>query len=160
MTKAIRSLVSKSALEQLVSEALQQGIQKLVVGAVIKRNGKYLLIERVPADFMGGLVELPSGTVDPGEDLLTALVREVKEETGLDAKSVLFLTESFDYLSGSGKKTRQFNFVIEVGAGDVVLNPAEHRAYYFVSPMDNEFAKLNTSEAVRRVIGAVERRGD
>ena len=84
----MHSKIKNTLLEQLISESKAQGIQKLVVGAVIKLDGKFLLLERMPSDFMGGLVELPSGAVDSGEDLLTALAREVQEETGLLVKSV------------------------------------------------------------------------
>jgi len=50
------------------------------VGAVIKRDGKYLLIDRVnvPLGFAG-----IAGHVDEGESVVDALVREVREESGL-----------------------------------------------------------------------------
>ena len=76
-------MVDSKLIDTLVSTAKQDGIEKLVVGCVIEMNGKILLLRRVPDDFMGGLVELPSGTVDPDEDLITALKRETAEETGL-----------------------------------------------------------------------------
>lgn len=146
------SNVDDALTEQLLAEAKAQGIQKLVVGAVIKQGEKFLLLERVPSDFMGGLVELPSGTVDTGEHLLAALRREVEEETGLRVKSVLVYLGSFDYTSGSGKKTRQFSFLVETESGEIKLSTNEHCAYYLVAPQDKEFPKLNISEATREVL--------
>lgn len=144
--------VDNNTIKQLVATAKQDGVQKLVVGAVIRRDDKFLLLERIPSDFMGGLVELPSGTVDAGEDLLAALAREVQEETGLAVTSVLAYLGPFDYTSGSGKKTRQFNFLVETAPGEVKLEPTEHQAYYFVVPSDVAFNTLNISDATKEVI--------
>lgn len=142
---------------QLVSDSKKDGVQKVVVGAVIRRGDKFLLLERAPSDFMGGLVELPSGAVDAGEDLLMALAREVQEETGLVIKTVLIYLGSFDYMSGSGKKTRQFNFFVETYAGEVKLEPTEHQAYHLVAPSDEAFTTLNISDATKTVIKTASR---
>lgn len=95
---------------------------------VVQHSGRVLLLRRPADDFMGGIYELPSGKVDPGEDLHTALVREVREETGLDITAVTAYLGSFDYLSGSGKTSRQLTFAVDVAAtAPVVLT--EHDEY-------------------------------
>lgn len=48
-------------------------------GLVSNRRGDYLLINR------NGLWDLPKGHQDPGEDIRTTALREVREETGIDA---------------------------------------------------------------------------
>ena len=58
-------------------------IQKVVVGGVISFENKILCLKRDSGDFMGGLVELPSGGVDSGEELISSLKREVFEESGI-----------------------------------------------------------------------------
>ena len=105
-------------LEQLNAEAERDGMQQLVVGAVVHRDGKVLLLQRPENDFMRGIFELPSGKVEPGERLDTALVREVDEETGLSVSAIHDYLGSFDYQRGSGKKSRQFNFAVEVAASE------------------------------------------
>jgi hypothetical protein len=55
---------------QLLDQCNTDGIQKIVVGAVIKYNNKCLCVKRVSDDFMGGLVELPSGGKDQGEGII------------------------------------------------------------------------------------------
>ena len=152
----MRSNVNESTIEQLLEEARRDGIKKLVVGAVIVKDGQCLLLEREPADFMGGLVELPSGTVDPEEDLLEALAREVREETSLVIHSVQKYLGSFDYTSRSGKKTRQFNFLVETLSGVVIVNPKEHVSYRFIAPSDEVMAALNISDETKKVLKVVE----
>jgi 8-oxo-dGTP diphosphatase len=101
-------------LPRLTAEAAHDDIVQLVVGAVVRDEDKVLLLRRPADDFMGGIYELPSGKVDPGEDLHTALIREVKEETGLDIADVTAYLGHFDYCSASGKPSRQFTFAVEV----------------------------------------------
>ena len=100
----MQSNIDYTLIQQLLTGAEKDSVQKLVVGAVIYKNNKFLLLERVLSDFMGGFVEIPSGTVETGENLLTTLTREVQEETRLIVTSVLKYLGSFDYRSSSEKK--------------------------------------------------------
>ncbi|MEU1311036.1 NUDIX domain-containing protein [Streptomyces cinnamoneus] len=115
-------------LDDLARAAERDGITKTVVGAVIANaEGKVLLLHRPADDYLGGLWELPSGGVDDGEDLIEALRREVAEETGLTVTAVDDYLGHFDYRSGSGRATRQFNFTAMV-LGDMV-RLTEHDAH-------------------------------
>ncbi|HVA06741.1 MAG TPA: NUDIX hydrolase [Acidimicrobiales bacterium] len=118
---------------QLTAEAHGDGVHQLVVGAVIANDGHVLLLRREQTDFMGGIYELPSGKVEPGETLDTALRREVEEETGLDVTAITGYLGSFDYTSASGKKSRQFNFTTTVSAAEPV-RLQEHDDYMWAAP--------------------------
>jgi ADP-ribose pyrophosphatase YjhB (NUDIX family) len=64
------------------------------VAAIIKKNNKYLLINRrfYPLGFAG-----VGGHIDKGENPITALKREVKEESGFEViKSKLIFEEEID----------------------------------------------------------------
>ncbi|BDG35825.1 NUDIX domain-containing protein [Saccharococcus caldoxylosilyticus] len=57
----------------------------VVVKGLILYEGKVLIVQRAKDDEIGGGTwELVGGKVEFGEDLETALVREIKEEVGLD----------------------------------------------------------------------------
>ena len=152
MSHYMQSNIDPTLIEQSLTDAEKDGVQKLVVGAVICKNDRFLLLERVPSDSMGGFVGIPSGTVEAGEDLLTALAREVQEETGLLVRSVLEYLGSFDWTSSSGKKTRHFNFSVEVEDGEIKLSSTEHQAYYFVELSGENFTTLNISDETKEVL--------
>ena len=54
-----------------------------VVSIFMESDGRILLLKRLPNKSQGGKWGLPAGKVDPGEDISTAIQREIKEETGL-----------------------------------------------------------------------------
>ncbi len=56
-----------------------------VAAAVLVRGGRVLLARRAAHKSQAGLWEFPGGKLEPGEDPAAALVRELKEELGLDA---------------------------------------------------------------------------
>mgnify|MGYP002347590678 CR=1 FL=1 len=68
-----------------------------VKAVVVGSEGKILLLKRTPGDINGGKWDLPGGGVDEGEEIIVALKREVKEETGLsvEAGPLLRISEFF-----------------------------------------------------------------
>ena len=135
--------------EYLENRAKDNGVEKIVVGAVIMNdNGEILLMRRKEDDFMGGIFEIPGGNAKKGEGIYEVLAREIKEETNLDLKKVMTYINYFDYLSGSRKKCRQFNFKVEVKGGPIVLT--EHDTYKWVRL--DEIEVQNVSEEVKECL--------
>lgn len=117
-----------SKYSYLIENAKEEGIEKHVVGAIIcNKNNEVLIMSRKVDDFMGGIDELPSGNMEKDETIEMALKREIKEETNLDLKEIICYINSFDYISGSGKKARQYNFAVKVEKGEIILT--EHDSY-------------------------------
>jgi 8-oxo-dGTP diphosphatase len=133
---------------ELTTQAKNEQVQRFVVGAIITKDSKYLFLERKKEDFMGGIYELPSGKVEENESLIQALKREVKEETGLDMIDVKKYVSGFDYKSGSGKLTRQFNFIVNVKDTDNILL-TEHERYAWLSK--KEFDKFPITESTKEI---------
>ena len=134
---------------QLLDAAKDASVDRLVAGAVVARNGSVLLLRRKYGDFMGGLYELPSGVVEPGETLEEALNREVMEETGLQVSQVEGYLGFFNYLSGGGRTTRQFNFLVSVSEFSCI-SLTEHDAFIWARTLD--LNRLHVSEAVLKVL--------
>lgn len=121
-------------IENLLEEkAKEDGIEKIVVGAVITNaQNKFLILRRKADDFLGGIDELPSGKLEAGETIFEGLIREVKEETNLDVENICGFIDFFDYLSASGKKSRQYNFWVKTKPnGDIKLT--EHDEFKWLS---------------------------
>ena len=54
--------------------------------ALIDADGRVLIAERPPGKPMAGFWEFPGGKVEPGEQPEETLIRELKEELGIDVK--------------------------------------------------------------------------
>lgn len=142
--------VDTALLDGLLRTAAADGVAKHVVGAVVAgADGRVLLLHRPADDYLGGLWELPSGGVEDGESLTEALRREVGEETGLEVTAVGACLGHFDYMSKSGRPTRQFNFTATVADGTAVTL-TEHDGYLWADREQQE----RTSSAVREVLAA------
>jgi 8-oxo-dGTP diphosphatase len=132
-------------------------VTRMSVGGVLCRrvNGDLavLVLKRVAGDEYGGLEELPSGGVEPGETAGEALAREVKEETGLSIRAIGPFLFDCTYPSRRGT-TRQLNFLIDVEGDDpwVRVDPAEHESFRWL-PL-TALADSGLSPNVRRGLGS------
>ncbi len=85
--------------------ACMRTIQRQIVSPFIFSNDGYILLGKSkPGGVYPGYMLIPGGGVEPGESLLDAVKREVKEEVGLtldDAK----ITHIDDSLSDTAEKT-------------------------------------------------------
>ena len=70
----------------------------VAVGILIDPQGRVLITRRAPQSHQGGLWEFPGGKVEPGETIVDALARELKEELGVTVlTSEPFMTLQHDY---------------------------------------------------------------
>ena len=79
------------------------------VGAVIVENGRVLLVQRGREPLMGHW-SLPGGLIEVGESLHMAVVREVREETGLEVEPTE-LIELLDRIHRADNRVR-YHYVI------------------------------------------------
>ncbi|HMF96444.1 MAG TPA: 8-oxo-dGTP diphosphatase MutT [Vicinamibacterales bacterium] len=59
----------------------------VVTAAVIERDGQFLVTRRQQGVHLAGLWEFPGGKCDGGESLEACLVRELREELGVEART-------------------------------------------------------------------------
>lgn len=146
-------MIDESVYSTLRIEAERDEIRRLVVGAVIVRHHRVLILRRRRSDFLSGRWELPSGVVEPGEALGEALARKVTENTGLEVTGVSDYLGDFDYLTGEGARTRQFTFVVDVAAtGPVTLT--DHDAHLWTRLT----GEPPVSDEVREILGRYQQR--
>ena len=110
--------------------------KKRVAGALMEHGGKLLLLHRDD-----GRWGLPAGGVEPGEDDLTAAVREIFEETGYKAKKkdmhFLFI---YERPSRAKEADNGFTFILfrlaVPSQFDPKLDPKEHTDFRWVTPKE------------------------
>lgn len=122
------------------------------VGGVVVRDGTVLLVERA-VEPLKGRWTLPGGRVEVGETLEAALVRELREETGLEVR-ILDLVEALDRITRDAAQRVQYHFVLLDYLCDVVAGEAragsDVAAVAWVKP--EEFAAYSVPERTRQVI--------
>ncbi|WP_327148997.1 NUDIX hydrolase [Nocardia sp. NBC_01329] len=122
--------------QRLRAAARRDGVTDLVVGVAVFRDGKLLVVRRVPGDYLGGMYELPGGGVESGESLTEGVARELLEETGLVARRITDFLGSFDYATRTKAKVRKFSFLVEAAPGEITLDPDEHDDYAWIDARD------------------------
>jgi mutator protein MutT len=166
-----------------------------VACAIIMRteNGvnSVLMIKRAKNDHWPNHWELPRGKCDkpPGEDLKHCVVREAKEETGLDIIPGDMIDTYIYYAMGGTRKTTCYNFlcrmknqnqevklskehqdykwISEVGVAELLIHPDQKKALIkvlnpereIVSYPDNNFSDSNKIEEYLRIIQGGVKRG-
>jgi 8-oxo-dGTP diphosphatase len=126
----------------------------LAVSAAIIRDDKILIVRRArpPAH---GLFTLPGGGVEVGETLHAAVIREVREETGLTIEplGLAGYREAIAH-DRDGRVERHFvilPFAARWIAGDVVLNEELAEARWLVPA---ELEGLKTTEGLADIVRA------
>ena len=84
----------------------------IVVAAVVVRDGRVLLTRRAAGSHLEGMWEFPGGKVERGEDLPAALVRELKEELGVEAAPGDPF--AFNYHAYPGKRVLLLTYRVEL----------------------------------------------
>jgi 8-oxo-dGTP diphosphatase len=78
-------------------EADMNGVRIVVVAAcaLVDADGRVLVAQRPEGKTMAGLWEFPGGKVDDGERPETALIRELREELGIDVSEACLAPLTF-----------------------------------------------------------------
>jgi A/G-specific adenine glycosylase len=103
-----------------------------VAAAVIQKNGNVLIAQRPPKGLLGGLWEFPGGKLKPGEDLPSALRREIREELGAEVDvggSIGVYRHAYTHFRVTLHAFRCFLL-------DQEPRPLEHQAIQWTAPME------------------------
>ena len=138
-------LISKYLKELTMSDESKIKKYVKVAAAIIIKTGEngerlVLLIQRAKDDFFPDFWEVPRGRCDGGETksflnepLKKCLLRETKEETGLDIEPIKFI-DKFSYIADNGtRKSTQYNFLCEMKDSDQKVKLSkEHQDFKWV----------------------------
>lgn len=114
----------------------------IAVTFLIERKGRFLLIKRnQKEDHYGGKWVFPGGKVEKGEDVLKTLLREVKEETGLEIRRKAAFLRSYSFIRNDGSSTIGLVFCLKYKSGRVKLDK-NSEDFTWVSP--KEIKKYDT----------------
>ena len=133
------ALASSQDTELLVGDMTEHdpldGIPAAVLIAVTDRSepGVILTVRREHLRTHAGQVAFPGGRLDPGEDAVTAALREAHEEILLDPNAVDVVGTIDPYRTGTGYVVTP---VLGVVPPDLPLEPHEHEvADWFEAPL-------------------------
>lgn len=101
-----------------------------VVAAIIERDGHILLAQRPEHADQPGLWELAGGKVEPGESQPQALIRELREELGIDAVVGRYVASHQREVSG--RLIHLHAWLVPAYRGE--LNALEHQRLAWCSP--------------------------
>lgn len=103
-----------------------------VTCAIIRRNGRILAAQRALDAHLGGQWEFPGGKIDAGETEEACIVREIREELGIEIRPTKRLPDSvYDY---GDKQIRLIPFECDLVDGEPVAR--EHAAITWLEPSD------------------------
>lgn len=115
---------------------------KVIQKAIVMHEGKMLLLKRSKTDVRRPLQwDLPGGLLDPGEDLIEGVSREVQEEAGLTLNSpkVVFSQNGireWKDTDGAHKTNNVWIYYAGKVTNDDVTLSFEHSEYVWVTIQD------------------------
>jgi 8-oxo-dGTP diphosphatase len=105
----------------------------VAVHSLIEKDGKYLVTRRSSDNgYMPDKWDTPGGTIHFGEEINTALKREIYEETGLtcEQKDILYV---YSFMSGPSRHQFQMVYRCLYLSGDISLTSGDHDEYRWVT---------------------------
>jgi 8-oxo-dGTP diphosphatase len=100
--------------------------------ALVDGDGRVLIGQRPPGKALAGLWEFPGGKVEPGETPEGALIRELKEELGVDVNTACLAP--FVFASHTYEDMHLLMPLFLCRRWDGFVQPLEHAALAWVRP--------------------------
>lgn len=122
---------------------------KPCVGALVIDGGKVLLVRRTREPFKG-YWDIPGGFLEAGEHPEEGVVREVREETGLEVKPTEILGIFMDKYGLTGEDTLNIHYIAEVVGGKAHAgSDAAELKWFDKRNLPRKIAFRNGREALR-----------
>jgi len=132
------------ALPALQAQSEAEGKHCCVGALVLNHEGRLLAQKRAPdRKLFPNRWDIIGGHVEPGETLITALERELREETGWELARIVSLFHVFEWETELEGIRCEFDFLVEV-EGDLEhprLEEGKHTAFRWLSLDEVELLK-------------------
>jgi len=111
--------------------------RQLIVHGLIKKEGKFLATKRGRVEAFPNYWDLPGGKVEDREFLKKALIREVKEEVGLDVtvNEILYEFTNYDEIKDIYFTTLFYLCDLKDMNQKIILDLQEHLEYKWINDM-------------------------
>ena len=107
----------------------------IVAAAVVRHEERVLITQRVSGAHLGGMWEFPGGKLEPGEGPEIALVRECREECGIEIRVLDILDVVFH--AYEKKNVLLLFYACELVSGEVQHLEVAAHAWCLPSELDN-----------------------
>lgn len=128
----------------------------IAVKALIKNKDKFLILKTLDSDQNNNLSgwETPGGRLEDGEEIVSGLKREIREETGIDI-NILFPFNTYSANVGQKDNIIGINYLAEYIGGEIKIDPNEHSQYQWADI--SVIRKLKDSIGLQKEIDVYER---
>ncbi|MBU0979414.1 MAG: NUDIX domain-containing protein [Nanoarchaeota archaeon] len=127
---------------------------KVICWAVVEKDGKILLVQE-KKEHCKGKWNYPAGRLDLDEDIFSAAVREVKEETGLDVE-LEGLIGIYQHKSIRGNCIVMIHFKASVIGGEMKHNEDELLDVRWFTPEEMRKLDLRSGDITQDIRGLEE----
>ena len=106
----------------------------VVAAALVDGDGRILLQQRLPGRSMAGLWEFPGGKAEAGERPEAALIRELKEELGIDTDEACLAPAAFASADNAGRHMLLLLYICRKWRGEP--HPLDAAALKWIRPAE------------------------
>lgn len=111
-----------------------------IVAAVcfLHRDGKYLILKRSMKEIQQpGMWTIPGGKVERGDTIMETVIKEIKEETGLETKGSFEFLGDDEFTRVDGYHVVAPRFIAEAKEGEVKIDEDDFDDYAWVGSIED-----------------------
>jgi len=119
---------------------------------IINANKEILILKRQNSEVYNDLWDVPGGKLEEGNTLLEALIREIREETGLKLEKIIAVLSTAKFQGQAADKPIIFRNIYLVKAEGNVIISNEHAEYRWVSVENLKEYIFGNDEDLQKVL--------